>query len=104
MTRHPDAMAVLVLLTITLALFAPVLAHPDGLIYPPRGEFTDLTVTHWPNIQFAVESLRATGRLPLWRPAIMSGTPFAANPLSGLHYIPHAVFLVLPLAIGFNVL
>ena len=104
MTRHPDIMAVLVLLAITLALFVPILAQPDGLIYPPRSEFTDLTVTHWPNIQFAVESLRATGRLPLWRAAIMSGTPFAANPLSGLHYIPHAIFLVLPLAIGFNVL
>ena len=104
MTRHPDAMTVLVLLAITLALFVPVLVQPDGLIYPPRSEFTDLTITHWPNVQFAVESLRATGRLPLWRPAIMSGTPFAANPLSGLHYVPHAIFLVLPLAIGFNVL
>lgn len=104
MTRHPDATAVLVLLVITLALFMPVLAQPNGLIYPPRSDFTDLTVTHWPNIEFAVESLKATGRLPLWRPAIMSGTPFAANPLSGLDYAPHAIFLVLPLAIGFNVL
>ena len=104
MTRHPDAMAVLVLLAVALALFGPALAQPNGLIYPPRSEFTDLTVTHWPNIEFALESLRATGRLPLWRPAIMSGTPFAANPLSGLHYLPHAIFLVVPLAIGFNVL
>jgi hypothetical protein len=87
-----------------LAVFAPVLAQPGGLIYPPRGGFTDLTVTHWPNIEFALESLRANGRLPLWRPTIMSGAPFAANPLSGLHYPPHVIFLVVPLAIGFNVL
>ena len=104
MTHHPDAFAVLVLLAIALALFGPVLAQPGGLIYPPRGRFTDLTVTHWPNIGFALQSLRANGQLPLWRPAIMSGTPFAANPLSGLHYLPHAVFLLVPLAIGFNVL
>ena len=104
MTRHPDALAVLVLLAIALALLGPVLAQPGGLVYPPRGEFTDLTITHWPNIEFAIESLRANGQLPLWRPAIMSGTPFAANPLSGLHYLPHAIFLVVPLAIGFNLL
>ncbi len=104
MSHHPDAFAALVLLAIALAMFGPVLAQPGGLVYPPRGEFTDLTVTHWPNIEFAVQSLRANGQLPLWRPAIMSGTPFAANPLSGLHYVPHAIFLVVPLAIGFNVL
>jgi hypothetical protein len=104
MSHHPDAFAVLVLLAFALALFGPVLVQPGGLVYPPRSGFTDLTVTHWPNIEFAVQSLRANGQLPLWRPAIMSGTPFAANPLSGLHYLPHAIFLVVPLAIGFNVL
>ena len=80
------------------------MAQPGGLVYPPRGDFSDLTITHWPNIEFAVNSFRANGRLPLWRPTIMSGTPFAANPLSGLHYFPHVIFLILPLAIGFNVL
>ncbi len=104
MARHPEWFTVLVLLAIALMLFAPVVAQPGGLVYPPRGDFSDLTITHWPNIEFAVKSLRATGRLPLWRPTIMSGTPFAANPLSGLHYFPHAIFLILPLAIGFNVL
>jgi len=86
-----------------MLLFAPVVVQPGGLIYPPRGGFSDLTITHWPNIEFAVESLRA-GRLPLWRPTIMSGAPFAANPLAGLFYLPHVIFLVLPLAVGFNVL
>jgi hypothetical protein len=102
--RHPEWFTVLALLAIALVLFAPVVAQPGGLVYPPRGDFSDLTITHWPNIEFAVNSFRANGRLPLWRPTIMSGTPFAANPLSGLHYFPHAIFLILPLAIGFNVL
>ena len=104
MARHPEWFTVLVLLAIALMLFAPVVAQSDGLIYPPRGDFSDLTITHWPNIEFAVSSFRANSRLPLWRPTIMSGTPFAANPLSGLHYFPHAIFLILPLAIGFTVL
>ena len=104
MTRHPDRLMALVLLAIVLALFAPVIVQPGGLIYPSRGDYSDLTITHWPNIAFAVESLRTTGRLPLWRPTIMSGTPFAANPLSGMFYFPHVIFLVLPLAVGFNVL
>jgi hypothetical protein len=96
--------AVLALLAIALALFAPVVAQPSGLIYPPRSNYTDLTITHWPNLAFAAETLRATGRLPLWRPTIMSGTPFAANPLAGIFYLPHIVLLVLPMSIGFNVL
>ena len=104
MARHPDLLIVLISLAVTLALCAPVVIQPMGLVYPPRGEYTDLTITHWPNIAFAVASFRATGRLPLWRPLIMSGTPFAANPLSGLFYLPHVIFLVLPLAAGFNAL
>jgi len=103
-TRHPDALAVLTLLIVALALLAPVVMRPGGLVYPPQGDFSDLTITHWPNAEFALASLRATGRLPLWRPTIMSGAPFAANPLSGLLYFPHAILLVVPLAIGFNVL
>jgi hypothetical protein len=103
-TRHPDLFVALVLLAIALALFAPVVAQSGGLIYPPRSDYSDLTITHWPNIAFAIESLRSTGRLPLWRPTIMSGTSFVANPLAGLFYFPHAIFLVMPLAIGFNVL
>jgi hypothetical protein len=103
-TRHPDSLATLVLLVVALILLAPAVAQPGGLIYPPRSDFSDLTITHWPNIEFAVSSFRANGRLPLWRPTIMSGTPFAANPLSGLFYLPHAVLLIIPLAIGFNVL
>jgi Bacterial membrane protein YfhO len=102
--RHADRWVALALLAIALMLFAPVVAQPGGLIYPPNGDFTDLTITHWPNAEFTLASLRATSRLPLWRPTIMSGAPFAANPLSGLFYFPHAVLLFLPLAIGFNVL
>ena len=102
--RHADRWAALVLLAIALMLFVPVIAQPGGLVYPPQGDFSDLTITHWPNVEFALANVRATGRFPLWRPTIMSGTPFVANPLSGLLYFPHVVFLVLPLAVGFNVL
>lgn len=104
MIRHTHGWVALALLAVALVLLAPVVVQPGGLIYSPNGDFTDLTITHWPNAEFALASLRATGRLPLWRPTIMSGAPFAANPLSGLFYFPHAVLLFLPLAIGFNVL
>ena len=104
MSRHADWWVVLALLVVALILLAPIVAQAGGLIYPPRGEFSDLTITHWPNIAFAVDSLRTTAHLPLWRSTIMSGTPFAANPLSGLFYFPHVIFLMLPLAVGFNVL
>ena len=62
MTRHPDSLAVLALLLVALALLGPVVMRPGGLVYPPQGDFSDLTITHWPNIEFAVTSLRAVGR------------------------------------------
>jgi hypothetical protein len=45
------------------------------------------------------------GHFPLWRPTIMSGTPFAANPLAGLYYPPNWPLLFLPwlpLEVGVN--
>ena len=83
MIRHADRWVALALLAIALMLFAPVVAQPGGLIYPPNGDFTDLTITHWPNAEFALASLRATGRLPLWRPTIMSGAPLQPIPYPG---------------------
>jgi hypothetical protein len=44
------------------------------------------------------------GVIPFWSPNILSGYPFAANPLSGLWYPPGWLALLLPLPMGFNLL
>ena len=71
-------------------LFIPlVLLIPgwDGFVYSPRSNFSDLTISHYPSALFILDALRM-GQLPLWSPLLFAGYPFAADPLSGLWYLP----------------
>ena len=73
--------------------------------YPsPEAPYSDLTISHYPNAVFLRMALARWGRVPLWSPTILSGYPFAANPLSGLWYPPGWLALLLPLPLGFNLL
>ncbi len=105
----------LLALGLALLLIWPVVLHPTQWLWKPGSPASDLAVTHWPNAHFTRRMLWEEGRFPLWRPTIMSGTPFAANPLAGLYYPPNWLFLFLPaafagsnsipagpLALGFN--
>lgn len=42
------------------------------------------------------------GQLPLWSPMLFAGYPFAANPLSGIWYLPGWFPLLFSLPLGFN--
>ncbi|MGD2159101.1 MAG: YfhO family protein, partial [Anaerolineales bacterium] len=66
--------------------------------------FSDITIAHYPYTLFLKKSLFEQGLVPLWSPLILSGHPFAANPLSGLWYPPGWLALLLPLPLGFNIL
>jgi len=95
----------LALAFLAAVLLWPAVRHAGWWIWTPRTEHSDLAVTHWPNAHFTRQMLWQGGRFPLWRPTIMSGTPFAANPLAGLYYLPNWPFLFLrwlPLEMGFN--
>ena len=85
------------LLMVVLLFLAPALLQADGLIYPASGPFSDLTITHWPAFAYLRDALVETGALPLWRTSILGGTPFAADPVSGIWYPPNWLSLVLPL-------
>jgi hypothetical protein len=90
---------------LALVLLGPVVRRPGWWLWTPGAEYSDLAVTHWPNVLFARRALWEYGRFPLWRPTIMSGVPFAANPLAGLYYPLNWAFLFLPwvsLEVGFN--
>ena len=94
-------------LLIALALLAPIVPRFGAtLIYPANAQFSDLTITHWPAFAYLRDQLQATGQLPLWRSSILSGMPFAADPLSGLFYPPHwlAFIPAVPLGLAFNLL
>jgi len=90
---------------LALALLWPAIRHMGWWLWKPGAEHSDLAVTHWPNAHFTRRVLWDEGRFPVWRPTIMSGTPFAANPLAGLYYPPNWLLLFLPwlpLEVGFN--
>jgi hypothetical protein len=92
------------LLALAAGFFWPLARAPDGFLYPPNSDFSDLTITHWPNALFIRHSLATWGQVPLWRPLILGGEPFASNPLSGLWYPPNLLLLVFPLTLAFNLL
>ena len=57
--------------------------------------YSDLLITHLPNSLFLRRALTTWGQIPLWNPLILSGQPFAADPLSGLWYPPNWLTVVL---------
>src|ERR687883_601144 len=88
--RHPDAATV-------FALFALTLIGQWDLL---RGQTTlgmDAATQYYPWYSFLGESLWS-GQIPAWNPYQFSGTPFAADPLSGWSYLPAMLlFTLLPL-------
>lgn len=83
-------------------MLAPVLT---GFPYPsPASPYSDFTITHFPNTLYIQRTIQEQHKLPLWSPAILSGYPFAANPLSGMWYPPNWLTWLLPLPFGMNLL
>lgn len=66
--------------------------------------FSDLSISHYPNALYLRRMLFELGALPFWSPAILSGYPFAADPLASLWYPPGWPALLLPLPFGFTLL
>ena len=63
-----------------------------------------MALAHYPYAVYLRQAVLVEHRLPLWSPLILSGAPFAANPLSGLWYPPGWLALLFPLPLGFNLL
>lgn len=68
---------------------------PQGL--PASGDGSDLWVTHWGNAAYLKTAAAEAGAVPLWNPHLMSGRPFAADPLVALFYPPMHLVHLLPL-------
>jgi hypothetical protein len=77
---------------------------PDRLPFPPQADFSDAVTSHWPNALFLRRSILDYHAFPLWRPLIMSGQPFAANPLNKVWYPPQWLVLIFPPTIHLNIL
>ena len=78
-----------------------LLPHLAEFPFQPGASFSDLVVSHYPNGLFLQRALGVWKTIPLWSPAILSGYPFGANPLSGLYYLPGWLAFLFPLPVGF---
>jgi len=81
-----------------------LLPYLSQVAFQPGAQYTDMLVSHYPNTLLLQETIREQSAIPLWSPAILSGYPFVANPLSGLVYMPGWPALLLPLPLGLNLL
>ena len=91
-------------LLIPLLVLLPSLGsfpYPSGA--SPFAGISDLSISHYPNAIFLQRSIIEYHQIPLWSSTILSGYPFAANPLSGLWYPIGWLALVFPLPLGFNI-
>lgn len=77
---------------------------PNAMPFTPDAKFSDVVTSHWPNALFLQRSIREDGSLPLWRNQIMSGQPFAANPLNKVWYPPQWLVIILPVTLSLNLL
>ncbi|MDF1499839.1 MAG: YfhO family protein [Anaerolineales bacterium] len=94
-----------VLYAILAALWLyPLFLEPGAILFWRSAAFSDLLVSHWPNALFLNKAIRLWNQIPLWNPTILSGYPFAADPLSGLWYPPLWLAAIFPEPVTFNLL
>ena len=85
--------------------FLLLLPYLNSFPYPSAdAAYSDVTISHYPNAYFLKESIYTFREIPLWSSTILSGYPFAANPLAGIWYPISWLLLLTPLPFGFNLL
>jgi hypothetical protein len=73
-------------------------------MYAKGAGFSDLVISHYPNALWIQQSWQNWREIPLWSSTILSGYPFAADPLSGLHYPLAWPAYLLPQPLGLNLM
>lgn len=102
--KHPWPLVVLLLGVLTGGFLLGVGLGPDALPFAPQAQFSDAVTSHWPAALFLRQSVLEDGALPLWRPLLMSGQPFAANPLNKVWYPLQWLVLILPPTLHLNIM
>ncbi len=104
-TKSREWLLTLLVMAIAGALWImPLTLQPQHVPFWPGAAFSDLLISHWPNAVWIQQSIAEWGQIPLWNPNILSGIPFAADPLSGLWYLPNWLAVAFPGAMSFNIL
>jgi hypothetical protein len=89
-------------------LIIPVVIYLPGMLgwipFPSEtAQYTDLLLAHYPNAIYLRNAILQDHSIPLWSNLIYSGVPFAANPLSGVWYLPGWIALIFPLPAGISI-
>lgn len=84
--RWGDGLAFALIVGLALLLNYQVVLHPDTL--PGTGPGSDIWTSHWNNVAFLRATVRNLHTIPLWNSHLMSGIPFAGDPLAALFYPP----------------
>ncbi len=77
--------------------------HLDEFVFLKNSEYSDIPISHFPNIYFIQQEIRLNHEIPLWSNLINSGYPFVENPLSGIWYLWGWIALLFPLPLGINI-
>lgn len=94
--HRPDAAALLALGAFTAAAGWPLVVGGTAI-------GMDAVTQFYPWYSYLGDSL-ASGEIPAWNPRLLSGAPFAADPLSGWTYLPAMLFFtLLPLVVAAKV-
>ncbi len=88
--RQPGGVAVIGVALGAAAFMLMVGLIPGALPYPTSALYSDAVITHWPYALY----MHRNG-FALWYPRIMSGIPFAANPIAKVWYPPQWTVLLL---------
>ena len=102
--RRENGLTLLLLGIFSVLWLHPMLPDLDGPIFWVGGGFSDLLISHVPNSLYLNRMMATTSQIPLWNSSILSGIPFAADPLSGLHYPPIWLTQFVNPIIAFNIL
>ncbi len=89
------------LIFVALGFFLP---HLGEFVYPFGSRYSDLVISHYSNLMFLKTAISKYHQIPFWSDSILSGYPFAADPLSGLWYLPTWAAVFTPAPFGINLL
>ena len=91
------------ILLIFLIINLNFIIHLDEFVFLKNSEYSDIPISHFPNIYFIQQEIRLNHEIPLWSNLIYSGYPFIENPLSGIWYLWGWIAILFPLPLGINI-
>ena len=80
-----------------------IILNINNFIFLKNSNYSDIAITHYPNLLFIQKSIGKYAQIPFWSNLIQSGYPFAANPLSGIWYLFGWIAIMFPLPAGINI-